>query len=134
MTLAHDDPRMLRVAALTELGWSITAIAAHLDIGESTVANYRRRTGTSKAPTAALSDAELARAKAFLDDGCTYSETSRSVGRSEGVIHRYFPGYEMSINERAVHAAMMRKFNRMEKGNTITEVAALANPFRRRSK
>lgn len=85
--------RREHVAELTRNGYSTNQIAVIVGTTPRTVVRLRAAAGVSK-PSAGppMTDAEIARAKALLDDGCSYREVARTLGRAEGTIARRFPG------------------------------------------
>ncbi|MFA4083637.1 helix-turn-helix domain-containing protein [Mycobacteroides salmoniphilum] len=59
-----------------------------------------------------MSPEELEQAQVMLDDGASYHEVGRSLGRSPGTIQRHFPGCSWTQDQITAHAVVMRKFNR----------------------
>lgn len=87
------DPADELIAELTRDGHTAAAIAAALRISTRTVHRSRRRAGIARPAAVPLSAAELARAAELLDDGCSYGEVARSLGRSSRrAIAKHFPG------------------------------------------
>ncbi|OHU71354.1 hypothetical protein BKG86_17015 [Mycobacteroides chelonae] len=100
-----------RVVALTRQGHTSAEIANALSIARRTVVRHRRRAGISQPVASVMSADELATARVMLDDGASYHEVGRSLGRSPGTIQRNFPGH-WTQEQITAHAAVMRKFNR----------------------
>lgn len=94
---AVADPTDELIAELTRDGHSARDIAALLRISTRSVHRARKRAGIARPRAVPLSPAELARAVAMLDDGCSYGEIARSLGRpGHSCIARRFPGRGMS--------------------------------------
>lgn len=50
----------------------------------------------------------LARAKALLDDGASYTEVTRTTGVSKTTLHRKFPGSGWTYKQAGEHRQMLR--------------------------
>lgn len=81
-----------RIAELTRAGRSASQIAAELHVTARTVARARARMGIAKPCRITLTDDELRRAAALLEDGASYAEVARTLGRSIAAICKRFPG------------------------------------------
>jgi IS30 family transposase len=89
--LAQD--RRARVVELTRAGHSATQIADILSITKRTVTRIRSDEGVAQAAAAEpLTADEITRAAALLDDGCSYYEVGRTLGRHDTTIRKHFPG------------------------------------------
>lgn len=88
-----DVARDERIEALAQAGYNTRQIAAVERTTIRTVQRSRARLGIA-APKAenALSAAELRRAADLLDDGASYREVARTLGRSDMTIAHHFPG------------------------------------------
>lgn len=80
------------IARLTREGRSATEIAARLRISVRTVYRYRQITGASRNRCSPMSEDELAIARMLLEDGASYGEVGRTLGRRGFTISRRFPG------------------------------------------
>jgi transposase len=81
-----------RIAALTRARWSAAQIAAELGVTTRTVQRARGRRGVARPATRPMNEIEMRRAAAMLDDGASYGEVARTLGRSLITIRRWFPG------------------------------------------
>ena len=106
MTTTSCDPLIVqarneRVIALTQAGASAHTIAAILRIAPRSVTRIRRRCGISLAGAAVpLTEGELSTAKRFLEDGASYAEVERTIGRGRDAIERHLPGYTYTREQR----------------------------------
>jgi len=81
------------VAELTRQGHSADGIATKLGISKRHVVRIRSKTHTNVHPKAPLlTDEEVERATRMLDDGMSYTEVSRTLGRTFETIQRRIPG------------------------------------------
>lgn len=71
--------------------------ARRLGVSRETVRQTRRRLGILQARP--WTDADTARALQLLDDGCSFTEVGRTLGRSPATICRRFPGRGWSATE-----------------------------------
>jgi hypothetical protein len=83
-----------------------TDIAEQVGLDAALVRRFLRRAGVVKAGVQyqKLSDEQLARAKAHLEDGASYAEAARSVGARAESLARHFPGYGRDREHRALIA------------------------------
>lgn len=101
--------RESKVKRLWEEGMSTTEIASVVGIAPRTAQRIKERLKLTKpGHNIPLTEEELARAKALLDEGCSYKEVERTIGRSNITLRKHLPGYECS----AETATMIRSFNR----------------------
>lgn len=63
-----------------------------------------------RAPRYKLTDEEKRRAAELLDDGVSYREVARTIGRSASVICRRFPGRGWTVEQVAERASLDRRF------------------------
>jgi hypothetical protein len=91
LTRAERAARDQRVAELTRGGYSARFIAEELNITMRTVARCRVRTGTAQPPPCYMTDTELRLAETLLDDGASYCEVARTIGRSTDALRTRFP-------------------------------------------
>lgn len=105
--------RHARIAELTRAGLSQAQIAAIVGITPRSVCRTRKKLGLSR-PLSGLhmTPDEIARAQALLDDGASYKEVARTLGRSSWSLRNRFPGYaftvEQSVEAYRLHKAMSR--------------------------
>lgn len=84
--------RRQTVVALSRMGVSIADIAAALRVTERTVQRTKVHMGIAAPPPPPLTADELARAAQLLDDGASFAEVARSIGRSTHALRNHFPG------------------------------------------
>jgi IS30 family transposase len=110
MMKGDNDPdrrhRRDRVVELTRKGFMVTEISALLGVAERTVTRDRVARGCAEPRWIAVTGRELLRAKEMLDDGASYSEVGRTLGRAPQSISRHLPGYQWT-REQAVQAATL---------------------------
>lgn len=83
--------RRERVVDLTALGHSAPQIAAAVGCTPRTVVRIRARAGISQPAGGPLTDDEIHCARALLDDGASFSEVARTLGRSYRHLRGRFP-------------------------------------------
>lgn len=89
MSAARDE----RIAQLTLAGYTASQISARLHIAPRTVHRGRVRTGIAQPFCGKpLTADERRRAETMLEDGASYSEVARTIGRSRETIRKWFPG------------------------------------------
>lgn len=87
------EQRRDQIEQHTHAGLTAAQIADILGISERTVVRARRARGCQQGPPPRpMTAEEINQAREMLDDGCSYAEVARSLGRSSGVIRRLFPG------------------------------------------
>lgn len=86
--------RDARITELTRAGMSARRIAELVGVTPRTVARVRARAGIAKPYTGAnpMTDDEIRRAAFLLDDGASYGEVERTLGRSNVTIRKHLPG------------------------------------------
>jgi transposase len=102
--------RRSRIVTLCRSGLTVREAAARVGVGISAVTQARREAGLAKPRPPRMSAEELARAKAMLDDGASYAEVARTLGRGRMAIARRFPGFGWSMAERDEYMRNVRKF------------------------
>ncbi|HEY2066352.1 MAG TPA: helix-turn-helix domain-containing protein [Gemmatimonadaceae bacterium] len=90
----HDllAERRARVQRLTHEGRTAKAIAVALGITPRTVQRIRGDLGIAKPKPPILTDDEKRLAATLLDDGASYEEVARTIGRSAHAVRLAFPG------------------------------------------
>ncbi|AXN53356.1 helix-turn-helix DNA binding domain protein [Mycobacterium phage Thonko] len=100
-------------------GHSIDAIALKLDVAVETVRRGLRREGIEpprRHVARPWTEADTAIAKPLLDDGASYFEVARTIGRDFYTVVRNMPGYPMCDKaETARRAALGRAMSRLER-------------------
>jgi IS30 family transposase len=92
MMKAKIAERRRQVVTLTQQGWSLGDIAERLGVTDRTVARDRLACGIAHPKAPPMSTDELAQAQQLLDDGASYLEVARSLGRNHQTIAQRFPG------------------------------------------
>lgn len=90
---ARAERRRQEVLHRTNQGQSLTTIVSALGVTERTIHRDRVALGIAGTNPPQLTATEKARARMLLDDGASYIETARTLGRSDKAIARHFPGY-----------------------------------------
>lgn len=104
--------RRERVVELTRQGHSASQIAAFLHVSKRSVQRIRTEMGVAQPQHGpAMTEDELRTAAELINDGCSYSEVARTLGRNPHTIRRHFPGQGWSVGE----GARMACFNRWAK-------------------
>lgn len=103
--IAH---RRQRVANLTLDGRTVADIAATLGVTPRTVERDRTALGLVKPKPPRLDDAEIATAATLLDEGCSYEEVGRTLGRSARHLQRRLPGHSWTKEQVGQWAMFMR--------------------------
>lgn len=81
-----------RIITLARYGYTTAEIADHLGCSARTVQRHRSAAGVGTLKVPNLSADEVARAAELLDDGASYRETARTLGRGVSQIIARFPG------------------------------------------
>lgn len=115
MTTATElAERRARVAAMTRCGMSAPQIASVLRVTKRTVTRDRTAIGCNRgAPSVPLTDDERRRAATLLDEGCSYVEAARTIGRGHKALRKAFPGHTWTHQQCGQQAAIVRYFNRL---------------------
>ncbi|MCV7174801.1 helix-turn-helix transcriptional regulator [Mycolicibacterium sphagni] len=109
------SPRWHKVVELTRAGHSVRQIAEIVGIQPRSVTRIRQHTGLTKhyVPPRPWTDEEKATAKAMLDDGVSYKEVGRTLGRDRHKLYKMFPGYAWPPEKRAQHSILIKQLNRI---------------------
>jgi DNA-binding CsgD family transcriptional regulator len=114
---AHDlDPESVqerhdRVVALTRQGKTAGEIAELMGMSKRGIQWIRHWTGCGQPAPKPLTDAEIDRARAMLEDGCSYSEVGRTLGRSNNNLMKRLPGYGWDRKQIIELAVATKRFN-----------------------
>jgi DNA-binding CsgD family transcriptional regulator len=104
-----DPERDSRVLQLTQEGLTNRQIADMVGITCRSVTRVRaRHAAVHPAAAALLTVDETARALALLEDGASYVEVAKTLGRNNNTIRRRLPGYRWTPQQTAEYAVMMR--------------------------
>jgi hypothetical protein len=67
-------------------------------------------------------DAERSHAKRLLDDGASYQEVGRTIGRYPSTIANWWPGFQWSHKQMGEASAMARRLNQIERLTLVEKV------------
>jgi IS30 family transposase len=109
--MTHKDiqQRRARVAELTHDGWTTRQIANHLNILKRTVDRDKVKAGVAQGKSPPWSDTENHRAQTLIQDGCSYTEVARTLGRSIHAIRTHFPGHGWTYSQAGQFGMAIRK-------------------------
>jgi IS30 family transposase len=97
------------VIELTEAGVTVKVIAERLGVTDRTVTRIRTRHYGGHPKAWPLDEHEREIAEKMLDDGCSYLEVGKTLGRNQMTISRAFPGRGWPPRQRGEYrAARMR--------------------------
>ena len=91
--------RRARVEQMSLSGMTVEQIARDVGVTTSTVVRIRQEAGVSRWARRMFTDGELSRCLSLLEDGASYNEVARTIGRSVGVVARRFPGFGWTAEE-----------------------------------
>ena len=97
-----------QIAELTRRGSTAADIAKQLGLNPRTITRARRRMGVAQPAVPRFSQDEVRRAEAMLDDGCSFREVARTLGRAHDTIMLKFPGRGWTSRQVAEYAAWSR--------------------------
>ncbi|SIB67633.1 helix-turn-helix domain-containing protein [Mycobacteroides abscessus] len=103
--------RVSRVAALSRRGYTDQEIAVELGVSDRTVLRDRKAAGLPITPAVPMSVSERTRALELLNDGASYREVARTIGRGTTTLKRAFPGYGWTQAQRFEYRMALRAFN-----------------------
>lgn len=110
-----DDARDRDIAQRTMNGESTRSLAERYGINTRTVTRIRHRQGVAKPPPVRLSTDEIALAKRLLEDGASYHEVARTLGRGYWSVRRKFPGMSQWNTRNAVQMrTLLAQLTRIE--------------------
>lgn len=96
------------VERFTLAGHSAAGIAKRLHFSVRTIQRYQSDRGCLPKRATKITEEEKLIAKKMLEDGASYKEVGRTLGRSDSAFSRYFPGYAWTPQQTGKHAALMR--------------------------
>lgn len=94
-----NTERWARVAELTRQGLSAAVIAEMLHVTARTVARDRVDMGIAQPGPRYMTSEELEAARVMLEDGCSYGEVVRTLGRTYETLKRHLPGYGWTMED-----------------------------------
>lgn len=95
------------IVRLTQAGMSGPAVAAKFGVTVRTVQRARSRAGVCKPPRPPFTAEEIRLAESLLDDGASYGEVARTLGRHIKQVIRRFPGRSIWKHGRGIEIARM---------------------------
>lgn len=114
MTRADMDARRDRIAALTRQGMTAAQIAEMLGVTTKTVFVARAKRNCRVAPTPRpFTAAEIARAEALFDDGCSCAEVARTIGRDPSVVWHRWPDRAWTLKQASQMGVLARQAARI---------------------
>lgn len=114
MTTEAKQHRRNTIVELTKQGYSATEIASQLGITKRSVVRNRRAAGISRPGANLITETELAAARQLLEDGASYGEVGRTLGRSQSSIAAHLPGYGWTREMSSAYALMCKRFNQLK--------------------
>jgi IS30 family transposase len=104
--------RRERIVELTRQGYTADQISHTEGVTARTVQRTRQAMGISRDYNRMTPD-ELRAAAALLDDGCSYGEVARTLGRAPCTIRRHFPGRGWPVGDVYRVAAFNRQLKQL---------------------
>lgn len=105
--------RKAQIVELSRLGHTVREICEQVGVGAWTVVATRREAGVGRGKVKPFTEDELETARQLLDDGASYSEVARTIGRDARVVARKFPGHGWSVEQRSEHVRVLKKAGMM---------------------
>lgn len=111
---SYNDPdlfaqRREQIVALTRRGWTARQIANRLGISMRTVVRHRVAAGIGRPGPREFTARETLRAIELLDDGASYAEVARTLGRGQKAVMNNAPGYPLWDKRKAAEAASLAR-------------------------
>lgn len=115
MTTTSSAERDVEFLQCEQAGMSAAQMAERFNVSTRTIERWRNRLGvTHCAQTPRMPDSARRQAEYLLDQGCSFSETARTVGVSWKTIYRWFPDrHPWSRQEVVEFAVMVRAMGRL---------------------
>lgn len=108
--------RRIQIVTLTKQGRTAREIADQLGVTPRTVVRHRKAAGISKPGPREFTARETLRAIELLDDGASYSEVARTLGRGYKAVRNNAPGYPLWDKQKAAEtASLARTMRRLER-------------------
>lgn len=111
--------RRAKIAELHALNYTAPEIAARVGITPRSVLRAKVAAGISRPQVPRFCEAEYRAAKKMLDDGASYHEVGRTLGRSHSTIARHLPGYTWDKYQASAAAVMGRTMARIERAPNL---------------
>lgn len=108
--------RLREVARMSRLHMTLAEIAEALRTSRRQIVKDRKALGLSKGAPIKMTQEELERAEALLDDGASLSEIARTLKLSERTIRRRFPGRGWTKEQTAEYTSALLSGRRYRRG------------------
>lgn len=105
---AIAEERRDLIALMTRDGKTAEQIAEELNVTPRTVFRARAERGYAK-PRREFTADEIHTAEAMFDDGCSFAEVGRTIGRATGTVAKHWPGRGWTKAQCGEWAALIRK-------------------------
>lgn len=115
-SIAH---RRDAVARMTRQGMRVADIAARLKVTPRLVMRDRRKLSLSQPAPTPFTESEYIAAKRLLDDGASYNEVARTIGRTHQTLVKHLPGYTWTSQQVAQAGAMGRAMARLDRVRAV---------------
>lgn len=106
-------PREQRVLSLTLEGLPVAQIAQRVGVSERQVIRDRRKAGVARQARAEFTYEEVLRALELLEDGASYNEVGKTLGRDPGTVRRWVPGFNWTEDQRREHWETCRRLGKV---------------------
>jgi DNA-binding CsgD family transcriptional regulator len=118
VVIKGPDPELVgyrreAIIEMTRAGRSIADIAAHLGVTERTVIRHRKAAGISRPAIPAMTAGEIETARTLLEDGASYSEVGRTIGRNPKTLQLHFPGFGWTQAQASEYRHMRQELDRL---------------------
>lgn len=107
------EERHDQIARMARSGMQRKVIARRLGVHIRTVDRVLSDRGLTKGNPPKMTVEEIERARALLEDGASYYEAARSIGRSSMVLRRKLPGYQWDKVKSGEHGQVCKKMRRV---------------------
>jgi IS30 family transposase len=112
--------RRAHIVELHNLNVSTAEIATRMGITPRSVMRARAAAGLTKPQPTPFTIEEYYAAQEMLDDGASYHEVARTLGRWPGTIKKRLPGYTLDKYQVSQAAAMGRAMAAIERATSLT--------------
>lgn len=107
---AVADERHAKIIHLSRQGLSVQRIAEQVGVHPQTVVDVRVANQCGRWARRLFTDSEIQACLTMLEDGASYNEVARTVGRHVGTVARRFPGYGWSHSEEVEFSRARRAY------------------------
>ena len=111
MTVDDRERRDRLIRRMTLAGATLAECAAEVGLSIWGVRDARRRLGIQGPPRNPLPPDVTERARAMVDDGCSFAEIARTLAIGEATLRRHFPGRSWTTDQVADWNRMLRAHN-----------------------